>query len=112
MQSMLPGNRLHWMLLMRPFLRATARDQGDRKGSPLLYDGSARQARSSIVGAIPCGRPGGVSCSVSDTIKGIVNILTYWKARVWIHLVNNRIMLRSMKIGNGRHGNMHANGGA
>src|SRR2546421_4459209 len=30
----------------------------DRKGSPLLYDGSARQARSSIVGAIPCGRPG------------------------------------------------------
>src|SRR5437588_3280875 len=29
---------------------------GDRKGSPLLYDESACQARG-IVGAIPCGRP-------------------------------------------------------
>src|SRR5437667_2899853 len=34
------------------------RGQGDRKGSPLLYDENTAQPRSSIVGAIPCGRPG------------------------------------------------------
>src|SRR5205085_12465687 len=33
-------------------------EQGDRKGSPLLYYKGTAQARSSIVGAIPCGRPG------------------------------------------------------
>jgi len=31
--------------------------EGDRKGSPLLYPEDTTQPRSSIVGAIPCGRP-------------------------------------------------------
>ena len=35
----------------------TMHPQGDRKGSPLLYDENTAQPRSSIVGAIPCGRP-------------------------------------------------------
>src|SRR2546421_6287993 len=32
--------------------------EGDHKGSPLLCYATAAQARSSMVGAIPCGRPG------------------------------------------------------
>ena len=35
----------------------TMHPQGDRKGSPLLYPEDTTQPRSSIVGAIPCGRP-------------------------------------------------------
>jgi hypothetical protein len=35
----------------------TTHPQGDRKGSPLLYPEDTAQPRSSIVGAIPCGRP-------------------------------------------------------
>ena len=35
----------------------TMHPQGDRKGSPLLYPEDTAQPRSSIVGAIPCGRP-------------------------------------------------------
>src|SRR5947209_825662 len=31
--------------------------EGDRKGSPLLYPEDTAQPRSSLVGAIPCGRP-------------------------------------------------------
>ena len=33
-------------------------NQGDHKGTPLQWHADAPQARSSIVGAYPCGRPG------------------------------------------------------
>ena len=44
--------------------------QGDHKGAPLQWQGGASQARSSIVGAHPCGRPG-----LLQSI-GLANIVT------------------------------------
>ena len=65
----------------------TMHPQGDRKGSPLLYPEDTTQPRSSIVGAIPCGRPvhGGDPVHAGHPLRA--NIL-HWRLSLcyaWYH---------------------------
>ena len=49
--------------------------QGDRKGTPLQYTNAT--ALAYIVGAYPCGRPGGSRCMALLAVGGLIAAMAY-----------------------------------